>query len=522
MTSTSEHLRRALPALLLSVIGTAGASSVAGNFDLTSFVPDAGKWLGDTIKLLGQYGIAKGIVRFSLALTFFLVVLHCIKAWVGQAWGQMLRALVLGSVASVLITDIGNGTGFGAFVNRTAMNTWKSAYTAGTSGVAQDLNNGVVTQMKDLSVSLATFVNNAMLASNAMVNFNIDAVVQDPNANTSAMIDAAIAATRGTDAENQKRIEGMTWLFHIGYIIILAFFMSFAAVIYLSGMSIVFGTMLMPVGLAFLPIGNSKIVKGILQSFLVAILAVRVVPIIMLIASNLALGQPTKYLLSQVNSVNTNATSVMQQYVTVVQNCATSYKNTTEFMNIGGTMTKACAGFGSLALEAKTFGTAAFNIMIGVAIALFIMILGLGLGAHLIRSVPGMIGGLLGGFSGSGAPTMGNPIMSALGSAASTMRTAQTLGASKLASGTVRVAGTAANQTARNAGAIGGGTIKGMAWAADVGVAGAQVARHNHNVRQGGMGDASQIDGKMTLSQRMRERAASGEALLSKKGTKAS
>ncbi|MGI8747715.1 MAG: conjugal transfer protein TrbL [Deinococcus sp.] len=396
---------RVLPALLLLIAGSALAAGGASPINVDAFVPRADEWISSTFSLIKEFRVFGGMRLIGTTLVFASFVLGFVKHWPARNLAAILRSLALSVLAVTLINDATRNAGVIGSLYTLPMTVWQKAYVASTRAVKPRLDSGVIQDTRDLAVTMNSFVSNAMLSVNAMGAFDGSQVVgSDPTAAASGAAEGAITSVTARTADETRVLQSVGWIYQLGYLLLLGFFMAFAGVIYFSAMTVVFGMLALPVALAFWAGGNGGGVRLIVTSWLTAILTATLAPPIMMVATNMALKQPTAYIRGQIDPLNTQARATMGQYAATYASCAAAYQS--DWM-LAGTATELCGVSGNLSLLASSFGSAVMKIIVGLGIMVISMIVSLGVGAALIRAVPNILGGLLGGGVGSGGPDIG-------------------------------------------------------------------------------------------------------------------
>lgn len=303
--------------LFVLLLGTAFATGTGGTspINVDAFVPKADQWINSTFALIKEFKVFAGmrLIGTTIVLGFFIV--GFIKHWPTRNLAAIFRSLILSILAVTLINDATKNTGVIGSLYTMPMTVWQKAYVSSTKAVKPKLDAGVIKDTRDLAITMNSFVSNAMMSVNAMGAFDGSQVTgDDPNAAAAAAADQAIASVKNRSADETRILQSMSWIYQIGYLLLLGFFMAFAGVIYFSAMTIVFGMLALPVALGFWASGNGAGIKLIITSWLTAILTVTLAPPIMMVATNMALKQPTAYIKSQIDPLNTQAKATMQQY----------------------------------------------------------------------------------------------------------------------------------------------------------------------------------------------------------------
>lgn len=455
----STACSRLLTLLALLLLGSAFASGTGGTspINVDAFVPKADQWINSTFALIKEFKVFAGMRLIGTTIVFGFFIVGFLKHWPARNLAAIFRSLILSVLAVTLINDATKNTGVIGSLYTMPMTVWQKAYVSSTKAVKPKLDAGVIKDTRDLAITMNSFVSNAMMSVNAMGAFDGSQVTgDDPSAAASAAADQAITSVKNRAADETRILQSMSWIYQIGYLLLLGFFMAFAGVIYFSAMTIVFGMLALPVALGFWASGNGAGIKLIITSWLTAILTATLAPPIMMVATNTALKQPTAYIKSQIDPLNTQAKATMQQYASTYASCAAAHRDDWMF---SGTATEVCSIGGNFSLFASSFGSAVMKVMVGLGIMIITMIVSLGVGAALIRAVPNILGSLLGGGVGHGGPEMSMArAASGMQQAARAMTTALTGGGAMLA-GAARAsidAGIAGGRGAVAAGAVAG------------------------------------------------------------------
>lgn len=496
-TACSKRWWAALVLLVLLVASTslaAGTSSSLG-IDMNVFVPKPEKWINGTFKAIKDFRVLPGVALIAKVIVFSFFIMGVLKHWPSRNMAAIFRSMVLSILAVAVISDATQNRGAIGKLYTMPMEVWRKTYVASTTGVKPNLEAGVIRDTRDLAITMNSFIQNAMMSVNAMGAFNGSQITDDDPASAASAANQAITSVKDRTANETRTMKSLSWIYQIGYLILLGFFMAYAGVIYFSAMTVVFGMLALPIALGFWASGNGNGVKVILTSWITAILTVALAPPVMMIATNMALKQPTVYIKSQIDPMNTQARAAMQQYASTYARCAAAHRDD---WILGGTATEVCSVTGNFGLFASNFGRAVVKILVGLAIMVLTMIVSLGVGAALIRAIPNILGGLLGGAVGGGGPEMSMARAAhGMQRAARAMTTALTgggalvggmsRGSMEVATKVARAGVTAGAVGGQVAGAVGGGMRNMAEWVSlgmqDGAVVNATTQRRNEQTR---------------------------------------
>ena len=394
--------------------GVAHASStgqLSDAINVDAFVPNAVQWLQDTFHIIRNTRIFPAMQRIGTLMVLAGFVLGFIKHWPARNMTAILRSLMM-SVFSVAIINAAVGNvGAAGSLYRAPMDIWATVYARSTSATKDQLQYGVIADTKKLALAMNDFVAAATLSTSVISeNANINSVggtlpAADENAQGSAQQATTIVQTVNQSAHNS--LTALTWIYQIGYLLLMGFFMAFAGVVYLSGLSVILGMMALPIAMAFWAHGHSAGVKLIVMTWVTAIVTVGLAPHIVVMTSRMALSQPTKYILSQIQPLNAQAKSEITAYAGVAQACADQNGGEGFIQQVvGAPMTAFCQFGNTFTSYASALGGAVLHIALGMLVMIMTLIVSLGVGAAIIRMLPNIIAGLLGANAGGSTPDM--------------------------------------------------------------------------------------------------------------------
>lgn len=414
---------------------TATPPSASGIISFDAFVPNAGCWIKETFRSIKSFGIMKLMAQFGQIILFALFMINSINAWINRSVGGFVRAALISAVASVLVTDAMVGGTWTNKVYTLPMDAWSKVYVGSNKVVGKFMRGpqGVEQQTKDMAKTILDFTSYAFMGVNSMAAYNIGDLFTSRN-DPEALKAAGSQASEAALSEMQKRaetdraqIDKMTWVFQIGYLLLLTFFMAFAGLMYLSAMSVVIGMFALPVALAMWGGGSSRPLQVIVATWMVAIATAGVAPVMMAIATQLALNEPTKYMKAQIAPLTAAARSQVKQYDTVAQSCNQEMSQLAVNVGVGGIgkdikpadnalSIEACSALKGMLPMAKALGSSVFQVIIGFLVMCVTMSVTMAVGAQLLRSIPGLFAQIL---NGIGVASQTPSLMQAAGAAAS-------------------------------------------------------------------------------------------------------
>ncbi|MFC3605993.1 conjugal transfer protein TrbL [Deinococcus soli (ex Cha et al. 2016)] len=404
MSTACSKWRTGLVLAALLLTGTTVAATTGSlGIDVNVFVPKPEKWINGTLQAIKDFKVMPGIDLISKTLVLGFFVMGFLKHWPSRNMAAIFRSLMLSVLAVAVISNATGNRGVIGTLYTMPLQVWSKTMTASTTNVQPKLESGIIKDTRDLAITMNSFIQNAMMSVNAMGAFDGSQVTAGDPASAAAAANQAITSIKDRSADETAMMKSVSWIYQIGYLILLGFFMAYAGVIYFSAMTVVLGIVALPIALAFWAGGNSGGVKVIVTTWVTAILTVALAPPVMMIASNMALKQPTVYIKSQIDPMNAQARAAMQQYAVTYSNCANAHKD--DWM-LAGTATEFCSVSGNFGLFASSFGSAVVKILITFAIMILTMIVSLGVGAALIRAIPNILSSLLPGAVGAGGPDM--------------------------------------------------------------------------------------------------------------------
>ena len=429
------------------------------DLQVSSFVPSASKWLQKTFNLINKWHLFGYLGAMSQLLILIFFFKNTIEAWTTRNAGFFTRTLLISCVATVLINDAVKGGSYTNKIYRIPINAWGKVYDSASKSLNSEVKNGIAKNTKELAVSMQGFVTNSMMGLGTMSNLSANsmykAAIGDPSSAT-AQQDGSLAVKQVWDAQqafyNKQRgkIEGITWAYQLGYLILMGFFMAFAGVVYFSGMSIILAMFAFPPALAFWAGGNGRPIRIIFGTCLVAIATVAILPSIMLVVTDMALSQPTTILKGAIDKENAQASAAANTYASNLINCYAQAQKTASAPVVGGAVKTIdrtmCAVSSNAPIVFSEIGRVLMRVIMGLAMMVITMIMGISIGAALIRLVPTYLTPIFeGGPGGSDHTSLGSVGRTAMQAAATAGTIASTV-AAPLAAGAMRMANGADNR----------------------------------------------------------------------------
>ncbi len=400
---------------LLAMTGIAHASStgqLSDAINVDAFVPNAVQWLQDTFHIIRGTRIFPAMQKIGTVIVLAGFVLGVIRHWPARNMTAILRSLMMSVFAVAIINAAVGNVGAAGSLYRAPMDVWATVYARSTGATKDQLQDGVIADTKKLAVAMNDFVAAATLSTSVISeNASINSVggtlpTADLDATGTAQQATTLVQTVNQSAHNA--LTALTWIYQIGYLLLMGFFMAFAGVVYLSGLSVILGMMALPIAMAFWAHGHSAGVKLIVMTWVTAIVTVGLAPHIVVMTSRMALSQPTRYILSQIEPLNAQAKAEIAQYAGVAQACADQNGGDGFIQQVVGAPMTAFCQFGNTFISyASALGGAVLHIALGMLVMIMTLIVSLGVGAAIIRMLPNIIGGLLGANAGGSVPSMG-------------------------------------------------------------------------------------------------------------------
>lgn len=392
--------------LLLGVAHAQNDTALTNPIGVDAFVPNAVRWLQDTFKIIARTRIFPAMEKIAMLLLLAGFVMGFIKHWPARNMTAIFRNVIMSVLAGALIHAATTNAGAAGTLYRAPMDVWATVYGRSTNAVQGEFQAGVIQDTKNLAEAMNSFMAAATLsAAHISVTGTMNSMTGGLANGVASSATSAIASTVVQTVND--RIKGqmltMQWIYQIGYLLLMGFFMAFAGVIYLSGLSVIIGMLALPVALAFWANGHSGGVKLITMTWVTAIVTVGLLPHMMLMVTNMALKQPTAYILSQVQPLTAQANADIAQYTAVAQACA-DQNNAVPV--VGGLINAGCQGMNDFTSGLASIGGAVLHIGLGMLVMVMTLLVALGVGAAIIRGLPSLIGGLLGANAGGSAPAM--------------------------------------------------------------------------------------------------------------------
>jgi len=382
------------------------------NINLQSFIPNASCWMNDTFYTVARFKLFDIMARFGQIVLMIFFLKSVLDGWTSRNFAMVIRVALLSIVASALLNDSIKDHSISNKLYSTPINLWRSIYKTSSGMVQDQLKTDVVDNTKDLAKTVGDFVLNAMLATNSMTSFEGDSanlwdeIQTKPDQKTQITVNAANSALHTIDQTNKditSNIKNMGLVFQIGYLLMLGFFMAFAGVIYFSGLTIIICMFAFPLAVAFWASGNSRPVQTIFMTILVSLGTVAIVPVIMSVAANLAIKQPTATLKAQMDPANNDAKVAVAAYASKSIGCAQKVSEASKIKVIGpqaaALANMQCQATSTIPFALKSFGSALMRIVIGMMVMVMTMVMCIGIGVAMLRHVPSLLGQL---FSAAG------------------------------------------------------------------------------------------------------------------------
>lgn len=412
--------RVANPAATPGAIPTVNGDTKWVNINLDSFIPNAQCWMNDTFFTIKTFRLFKIMAGFGSLVLLIFFFKQMLDGWTTRNFNLIVRTVFMSIVASVLINDAANAGTIANQVYSIPIQLWRTLYAQSSGLVSQTVQQNVTENTQKLATTTGLFVMNSMLATSAMINTEINgkeafaADVNDASGTTSASainLTSQNAVARYADKQNKDfsdSVKSMSWVFQIGYMVLLGFFMSFAGIIYFSGLSIILCMFALPLAIAFWAVGDSKPIQLIFKTVLVSLATVSIVPIIMSVAADLAIIQPTYTIQAQMQDAQKNAESVITDYVnhsvdcdaaagSVITKAVTSAADVATAGSATALQKVQCEMTNKVPVILQEFAAGTLRIVIGMCLMIMTMLMCIGIGVALMRHTPALLSQLFGG-----------------------------------------------------------------------------------------------------------------------------
>ncbi|ASN83287.1 hypothetical protein [Deinococcus ficus] len=378
------------------------------NINLESFIPNASCWMNNTYYAISTFGLFNIMAKFGTLVIVMFTFKAFFDGWTSRNWTGTLRVLFLSAIAVVLLNDAKQN---GSITNRIytiPVNLWRTIYKASSGMVQDSVKTNVVKNTQELATVTGAFVLHSMLATNSMITYNLDgkqAFQQGAAAAkegelaglTDAAANKAMGDIKDVNKELTEQVKKMSFIFQIGYLFLMGFFMAFAGIIYFSGLTIIICMFAFPLAVAFWAVGNSRPLTTIFNTVLVSLATVAIVPVVMAVAANLAIAQPTETIKTQMATANTQAGTVVKDYIAKSATCAAQAQAAGKAAPVGSqTVVNAmtnlkCETLDQITPIAKEFGASVFRITVAMIVMIMTMMMCIGIGVALMRHVPSLL-----------------------------------------------------------------------------------------------------------------------------------
>jgi len=444
---------RIIWALLIAILATsAGASSAAGiELDLSTYIQNPGEWIKSFSEQLGDWHVMASLSLFCLYLTgglslYVIIFKGAMRANWTIVYMTMFRALIVIG----LLTGLRAGTGPVWTVIDRSTSGWISLYNV-SAGLA---NKEIKKTVEKGTADMATAAQNYLMAAGAASGIAEVITTAQWHSMDNALDDSTVRSLVSAEmaAREKTPVDQASWIVQLGYLIIIGFFSLYVMIILGSAMSLVIGTLFLPIGLTAWGIGDSKILRHYLMSVLASWLIVILTPLVMILASKVAIEYPQKILVKQVEEQTTKLEGLAYRYRDEVVKCM-DLAPTGPVSVIPDWLSgdNVCAGMKSFFIQIKSGLESFYNMIRGFIIFVISLIIGQAVGAAFLRRVPALLAGGLMTAVDSSASSMR---MVGLGAVNAAMR-----GAGMAAAGPTRAAATTAGRAlvgGANAGAAAG------------------------------------------------------------------
>ena len=439
--------------MVLALLGLAQAHAL--DLNASSFIPSPGDWLQGTYKKIAEWKLFSYLSAMTQLLIVIFFFKTAIEAWTTRNVGMFARSLFISVIVIALVNDAVKGGSYTNSLYKLPINAWTKVYNSASTRLSKDINDGITKNTIELGKTMQDFITNSMmglgtmsnLASNDMYKAAIQDPTSDPKKNGSLAVKQVWDRQQKFYDEQRQKIEGMTWAFQLGYLILMGFFMAFAGVVYFSGMSIILAMFAFLPALAFWAGGNGRPIRIIFGTCLVAVATVAILPSIMLIVTDMALSQPTKLLANSIDKENKTANRAAQTYAQNMLACYAQAQKTANIPVVGGAIQPIdrtmCQISSNGPVVFAEIGRVLVRIIMGLAMMIISLMMGVGIGAALIRLVPTYLTPLFeGGPGGSDNTSLGSVGRTAMHMQSAAVGVVSTV-AAPLAAGAMSLAGTA-------------------------------------------------------------------------------
>ncbi|GAA5501043.1 hypothetical protein Dxin01_00774 [Deinococcus xinjiangensis] len=363
--------------------------------DLADFVGDPKKWMDVFAQIIGENHVVQILSKFTWYIVSAMAVYTSIfKGFMRQNWNVVYMTLFRSLLALAVLSGGQNGTGPMWTVIDSGLSTWSQVYQEAASIAAPKLE--AVTSQS--SVDMANAVQDYLMTAGAASSI-ADTITNLQFKNVNNPLDDSTVQSLVTDVMNARKkspLESANWIVQLGYLIILGFFAVYTAIIAGSGLTIVLTSAILPFGVGAYGVGDGKMLKWMLISYIGAWATVLFTPFIMVGAAELSIKLPQNVLTAQIKNQTADLGKLATQYRDDMQTCQSAAPTSTAASAVGIpdwlSGRGACIGMKSFFIQIQGGLSSFYNLIRGFILFVIALIIGQAIGAAQLRRVPSYLG----------------------------------------------------------------------------------------------------------------------------------
>lgn len=309
--------------LMLCLLMTSPAlADAVPQFNLTSFTGNVVPFLADFISMLFSSGIMSAFATVGTVLVLVLLVRRALACWARNSWQGFFIALAVGVVCTTTIQDIQYQKGAGFWAVKTAHEAWKDAYIKSSGYFGPKVATEISVKTATLAKSTSKFVQSAFMAYETVNVYTPDQIAGLKPEDLKKMSETPKDPNPAESGPMSQLLDAL----QVGYIGLMVLFSGFAGIIYGSAVGVILCTIALPISLAFLINGETRLLKLNLTTLAMCIATAFIAPAVSYSAVSLVFGVPITMLETQVTLANANIEDTVIQYQAALATCEADFE----------------------------------------------------------------------------------------------------------------------------------------------------------------------------------------------------